>query len=412
MSIRFLHTSDFQIGMTRWFLEGEAQARFDGDRVEAIRRLGKVAKEHDCDFIIAAGDIFDGNALSEQTFSRAAEELYRVAKDTPIYLLAGNHDPLDAHSYFPHLAENSANIYILEAGKPLEATAASGEKVEIIGAPLYAKEATRDLVAEALAPLEPVDYVRIAVGHGQPPGYQGHDDLDAIDLDNVNNKIAAGVIDYLGLGDTHSTKQLDKAGRVWFSGSPETTDFHKIDTDGGENNSGNVLVVSVDKQHIEVETIPVGVWFFEQLRAEINSLGDAQEFIARLEAYPEKKNTVIKYALVGVADSQTKAYLEAELAALEPVFAALMKHDRLMNLVVKPDLDALGLSGFVYTSFQELVERSQQLPRKEKDDVEEESTEDEEIAELNPQDLDQAQTIDDALNLFYRYAMSDKNKRN
>ena len=32
-SVKFLHSSDLQIGMTRWFLSAEAQARFDDDRI-------------------------------------------------------------------------------------------------------------------------------------------------------------------------------------------------------------------------------------------------------------------------------------------------------------------------------------------------------------------------------------------
>ena len=40
----FIHTSDFQLGMTRWFLKGEAQGRFNDDREAAIVRLGELAE--------------------------------------------------------------------------------------------------------------------------------------------------------------------------------------------------------------------------------------------------------------------------------------------------------------------------------------------------------------------------------
>ena len=38
-AVRFLHTSDWQLGMTRHFLEGEAQARYSAARIDAIRHL-------------------------------------------------------------------------------------------------------------------------------------------------------------------------------------------------------------------------------------------------------------------------------------------------------------------------------------------------------------------------------------
>ena len=53
--VKFIHTSDFQLGMTRWFLEGEAQARFNDDRMESVVRLGELARETGAEFIVVAG---------------------------------------------------------------------------------------------------------------------------------------------------------------------------------------------------------------------------------------------------------------------------------------------------------------------------------------------------------------------
>lgn len=62
-SVKFLHSSDLQIGMTRWFLSAEAQARFDDDRIRSIERMGEVAVAHGCRFIVVAGDVFEHNSL-------------------------------------------------------------------------------------------------------------------------------------------------------------------------------------------------------------------------------------------------------------------------------------------------------------------------------------------------------------
>ena len=57
-SIRFIHSSDWQLGMTRAFLSPEAASRFSQARIDAISALGKMAKEHGAQFIIVAGDVF------------------------------------------------------------------------------------------------------------------------------------------------------------------------------------------------------------------------------------------------------------------------------------------------------------------------------------------------------------------
>ena len=41
--MRFLHTADWQLGMTRHFLNGEAQPRYSASRREAVAALGPVA---------------------------------------------------------------------------------------------------------------------------------------------------------------------------------------------------------------------------------------------------------------------------------------------------------------------------------------------------------------------------------
>ena len=56
--MRFLHTSDWQFGMTRHFLSEEAQARYTQARFDAIRTMGRIAKEKQCQFMLVCGDSF------------------------------------------------------------------------------------------------------------------------------------------------------------------------------------------------------------------------------------------------------------------------------------------------------------------------------------------------------------------
>lgn len=42
--IRFIHTSDWQLGMTRHFLSPDAQARFTAARIDAIKTIGSLAE--------------------------------------------------------------------------------------------------------------------------------------------------------------------------------------------------------------------------------------------------------------------------------------------------------------------------------------------------------------------------------
>ena len=73
--VRFLHTSDWQLGMTRHFLEGEAQHRFTQSRIDRVRTVMQVAQDQECSFVVVAGDCFETNQVHRQTIVRTLEAL-------------------------------------------------------------------------------------------------------------------------------------------------------------------------------------------------------------------------------------------------------------------------------------------------------------------------------------------------
>ena len=353
-AVTFIHTSDFQLGMTRWFLSPSAQSRFDDDREEAVVRLGELASETGAEFIVVAGDVFEHNSLNTSTLLRSKEVLKNLP--VPVYLLPGNHDPLVADSiFFNSFADN---VHVIADSEPIEVR--SG--VEIVGAPYLSKRANYDLVRRALEPLEPLDrasgaVARIAVGHGQVESRAGEaeeSDADTIDLTFVEDCLDRGVIDYLALGDTHSTASLGRTGKVWFSGSPETTAF-----DDRERDSGNALVVRVEGEAVDVEKRSVGRWAFRALDADVNSMDDVERFLAELEEMPGKTRTAVKYSLRGTLGLSAQARLEQGLANLEEVFASLKPRERTMDLHLAPsedELSELSLSGYAADALAELLE--------------------------------------------------------
>lgn len=373
---RILHTSDWQLGMTRHFLSSEAQSRFDQSRLASIRRIFEIAIAKECDAIVVAGDVFDNNMLEGRQYLRAIEVLRQAP--VPVYLLPGNHDPYDPMSIyrkdeFRALAENESGPVTVLSDSSVHSVPGRGMDdgvLQIVGAPLLSKSADRDLVAGLLGELEesPVgDGIRVIVGHGAVESFGDSDRAGQIDVQLASAQCRARVADYVALGDTHSATQLDEHGNVWYSGAPEVTDFLQPGG-GGESNSGKALVVTIgvdvhashEPSTISVEEVEVGTWSFLALEESVNSLEDAQEFIAKLEDLENKPETVVKYALVGAINLDTEAYLEARLAELSEVFAALYIRERTNDLHVIADeseLDgAIFGDSFIRVAVQRLIE--------------------------------------------------------
>ena len=349
--VKFLHTADWQLGMTRHFLAGEAQPRFDGARIDVIRTIGALAENEGCSFVVVCGDVFESNQVSRQVILRAFEAMGATPK-VPFYLLPGNHDPLDASSVYKSstFAENKPdNVVVLEDSNPIDVV--SG--VELVPAPWFTKSPLADLVAKACDDLENPDAIRILVGHGMVDEISPDKAKPAlVSLESLEARIDEGLIHYVALGDHHSTTDVGTSGRTWYAGAPEPTRYDEIDP-------GNVLVVDLDVDQISVQRQPVGAWRFIQEDWELTGDADLDALEDWLNGIEAKDRTIVKLAPVGQVSLAQKARLDNLLERHADLLAALETWERRSEVVVVPDdadLIDLGLSGFAREALDDLGE--------------------------------------------------------
>ena len=345
--VRFVHTADWQLGMTRHFLDADAQPRYTSARIDALRRIADVAVEHEAEFVVVCGDVLESNAVGPRVLARTVDALR--AFTVPVYLLPGNHDPLDASS---PLATDTIRlvpgVHVLDGSAPVEVRPG----VEIVAAPWTSKHPTHDLVAAATEDLRTDGTLRIVVGHGAVDDLSpDRDDAARIALAPLEDALAEGRIHYVALGDRHSTTQVGGSGAVWYSGTQEVTD--RLETD-----PGNVLVVEIsDVSPPKVEPVRVGRWAFPHLRAELDSAADVEALRTRLEALPAKDRTVVTLSLTGTLTVRERASLDDLLSAQADLLAGVQHWERHSDLVVRADADELadlGIGGFADSAVAEL----------------------------------------------------------
>jgi DNA repair exonuclease SbcCD nuclease subunit len=356
--MRFVHTADWQLGMTRHFLVGEAQPRYSAARRDAVAELRTLAADVGAEFVVVAGDVFEHNQLAPEVISQSLEAMRHIG--IPVYLLPGNHDPLDASSVYRSAlftAECPANVKVLD--QPGIHQVRPG--LQIVAAPWRSKAPTTDLVADVLGDLEgpPADGVtRVLVAHG------GVDVLDPdtskpslIRLAGVHDALARGAVHYVALGDKHSVTKVGGSGRVWYSGSPEVTNYDDVEPD-----PGHVLVVDVDETDpghpVMVEARRVGRWRFVTLQRPVDSGRDIADLDVNLDLMPDKDRTVLRLALTGSLTVTDRADLDACLDKYSRLFASLRVWDSHSDLAVIPadgEFTDLGIGGFAATAVEELV---------------------------------------------------------
>jgi DNA repair exonuclease SbcCD nuclease subunit len=351
--MRFIHTADWQLGMTRHFLAGEAQPRYSAARRDAVAGLGPLAAEVDAEFVVVAGDVFEHNQLAPQVVGQSLEAMRAIG--IPVYLLPGNHDPLDASSVYTSAlftAERPDNVVVLDRAGVHQVRPG----LQLVAAPWRSKSPTADLAAEVLDGLQADGVTRVLVAHG------GVDLLDPdtanpalIRLAAVQDALSRGAIHYVALGDKHSLTEV--AAGVWYSGSPEVTNFDDIEPDPGQ-----VLVVDVDdaepSRPVTVEARRVGRWRFLTLRHQVDNNRDIADLDLNLDQITDKDRTVVRLALVGSLTVTDRAALDACLDRYSRLFAWLGTWDRHTDLAVIPgdgEFDDLRIGGFAAAAVDELV---------------------------------------------------------
>jgi DNA repair exonuclease SbcCD nuclease subunit len=346
---KFVHTADWQLGMTRHFLSDEAQARFTAARIEAIARIGALAVAEGCSFVVVGGDVFESNQVERQVVVRSLEAMKRTP-DITFYLLPGNHDPLDAASVFrskTFVENRPANVVVLENSDPV--VAADG--VEIVGAPWSTKRPLVDLVGRAVAELPEDGPLRVVVGHGSTDNLSPNpSDPALIALGDLESAVTTGRAHYIALGDRHSTTEVGGTGRIWYSGAPEPTAYDEIDP-------GNVLIVDLTPQSVTVAHRRVGTWRFVRRDFDVTNAEDCQKVAHFLDEISDKARTIVKLSLVGQLSLVDMDRLETTLHHASDLLGALERWERRSDLVVLPDdddFDGLGLSGFAASGLEDL----------------------------------------------------------
>ena len=353
--MRFIHTGDWQLGMTRHFLNGDAQPRYSAARRDAVSALGALAAETGAEFVVVAGDVFEHNQLAPRVVSQSLEAMRSIG--IPIYLLPGNHDPLDASSVYTSAlftAERPDNVTVLDRSGVHDVRPG----LQIVAAPWRSKAPTADLVADVLDGVAADGVTRILVAHG------GVDALDpdsadpsVIRLQRVHDALASGAVHYVALGDKHSRTRVGDTGRIWYPGSPEVTNYEDV-----EHDPGHVLVVDIDEDDparaVTVTAHRVGLWRFVTLRRSVDSGRDVTDLDINLDLLPDKDRTVVRLALTGSLSVTDRAALDACLDRYSRVFASLRIWERRSDIAVVPEdgeFADLGIGGFAAAAVEELV---------------------------------------------------------
>jgi DNA repair exonuclease SbcCD nuclease subunit len=309
VALKLLHTADWHLGKR---FPGFAEANritLSRARLDVIDRILAAAEQTGADALLCAGDLFDDPAPERQWWEPLARKLAAAPGRRPIFLLPGNHDPLQPGSVYdpqhPFRRALPAWVHVVDRDDfsfPLN-------EVAVLHARPCRSRAGQQDPALALPAREPGDErIRIGLVHGST--------FDAVDCQTnfpiARDAAARRGFDYLAIGDTHGFRNVpaDADPPVVYPGAPEPTSF-------GERDGGNVVAVFVSRSR-RVRFRPERVAYWSWAERTIRSLGE----LRALRAEPRLAATVLRLTLDLALSAPELEEAEAILRELEGTTAS------------------------------------------------------------------------------------------
>ena len=250
--MKFIHTADIHLDSPLSGLAAYKDAPADLLRTvtrDAFTRLVDEAIEETVDFMVIAGDLYDGSWKDYNTGHFFCREMGRLNKaGIPVYLLLGNHD---ADSEMTKKLTLPPNVHQFETRK------ANTFRIEELKVALHGRSYKEAATVENLAagyPAPVVGWLNIGVLHTALEGYAAHANYAPCSL----TELGAKGYDYWALGHVHEHAILQQDPWVVFPGNLQGRHIREtgargaimVEADGSGIHSVERLLVDVLRWHV------------------------------------------------------------------------------------------------------------------------------------------------------------------
>lgn len=246
-SFRFLHAADIHLdspllGLARY--EGIPAAEVRGATRAAFDNLVQYALDEKVDFVVIAGDLFDGDWKDMGTGLYFASAMGRLDKaDIPVFLLAGNHD---AASVLTRTIPWPPNVRQFGSRK------AETHRLESLGVVVHGQSFHTAAVTDNLVlgyPDAEANTFNIGVLHTALAGREGHATYAPCDIDDLRTRR----YDYWALGHVHKFEISSTEPHVVFPGNIQGRSVRELGAKGA------VIVEVADREVVSVERVELDV---------------------------------------------------------------------------------------------------------------------------------------------------------
>ncbi len=257
---------------------------------EALRKIINYIKNNDIPYLFISGDLYENEHIRESTIEYI-NSLFRQIPDTKIFIAPGNHDPYINNSFYNKF-NWSKNVIIFSPYIQM---------IEDEDADIYGLAFT-DFNLEKLdinsLEIKNKDKINILLIHGT---------IDGSETNNIYNPMKKTELknlgfDYIALGHIHKPSYNDEENQnIVYPGSTISLGFDELGKHG-------MIVGDLEKNHLELEFVPIDNREFKEIKLDISNLLDIEQIATEINRLNFEENVLYKVILTGERHFEINVY--------------------------------------------------------------------------------------------------------
>lgn len=266
--MKILHTGDIHLDSPFAGLPPETAKKRRAELRATFSDMIAYARTQSIDLLLIAGDLFDKNYVTRDTIALLRQEFSTL--DCPVVISPGNHDPAEGKSIWTKKDVFPENVFIFQS------TQLSSFFFEKLGCRVYGyafgESSLRTCPLDGKTVENPAE-INILCAHG-----------DTTSPISTYAPLPAGILekfgaDYCALGHFHNpdnaTASLTVPGA--YCGCPEGRDF-------GETGVKGAMLVTLDKEHLQLERIRFCRKIYEECTLNIDGAAEQADILSAVRA--------------------------------------------------------------------------------------------------------------------------------
>lgn len=341
--MKFIHTADIHLDSPLKGLSAYPDAPAERLRTatrEAFQNLISVAIAEQVDFMVIAGDVYDGNWRDFNTGLYFVAQMGRLRRaGIPVYLLYGNHD---AESEMTRGLVLPDNVHVFKSDKA-RTFLIEDKKVALHGRSFKVAATTENLVPGYPDPVE--GFLNIGILHTGLEGKSEHAHYAPCSV----GELKAKGYHYWALGHVHEHRLVERGDvTIAFPGNLQGRHIRETGPRGA------LLVTADDMEIKDVERLHVDVLRWESLEVDISDVEDRQGSIRAvgnclaelLTSTPDHLTLAVRVQITGTSIAHAELIAdEAQLRQEVIAQAITLDSERLWVEKVRVSSKALDAAG-------------------------------------------------------------------